>query len=236
MAHPSVLPSVFHKGVNYFDLNYFRGPAWYLGHFPVASVARLKTRSSGAPVTFDASGYYMYHPLAPERMAHDMPDMKWLLMLRDPVERAYSAYQHEFARGFETESFERALELEDERLEGEVERMRADPRYESFSHRHHSYQRRGHYADQLEVCIRLFGEGHVLVVESQSFFSQPETEYRRIVDFLGLPAFEPARFDRYNARPRADMAPSTRAALSSHFAPHDEKLAALLGHPPDWQR
>ena len=82
-------------------------------------------------------------------MAHHLPDVKILAMLRDPVERAFSAYKHELARGFETEPFDKALELEDERLEGEVERMLADSDYQSFSHRHHAYLRRGHYAEQL---------------------------------------------------------------------------------------
>ena len=76
-------------------------------------------------------------------------------MLRDPVERAFSAYKHELARGFETEPFERALELEDERLEGQAERMLADPDYQSFSHRHHAYLRRGQYAEQLQPAAQL---------------------------------------------------------------------------------
>ena len=46
--------------------------------------------------------------------------MKLLVLLRDPVERAYSAHAHELARGYETEAFERALELEEERLAGEA--------------------------------------------------------------------------------------------------------------------
>jgi hypothetical protein len=234
-AHPLVLPPVFHKGVNYFDLNYFRGPGWYYGHFPVARIARLRSARAGAePVTFEASGYYMYHPFAPERMARDLPSARLLVMVRDPVERAYSAHRHELARGFETEPFERALALEDARLDGEVERMRADPRYESHSHRHHSYRRRGHYAEQLVRLQALYPADRILVLESERFFTRPREQYARVLDFLGLPRFEPERFDRWNARPRAPMAESTRRRLREHFAPHDDALAALLGHRPAW--
>ena len=88
-------------------------------------------------------------------MARHLPDVRILAMLRDPVERAYSAYKHELARGFETEPFERALELEDERLAGQAERMLADPDYQSFSHRHHAYVRRGQYAEQLHRLRQL---------------------------------------------------------------------------------
>ena len=65
------------------------------------------------------------------------------MLVRDPVERAYSAHAHELARGFETEPFERALELEDQRLSGEAERIVADPGYLSHSHQHHAYRAQG---------------------------------------------------------------------------------------------
>ena len=79
-------------------------------------------------MAFEACTYYLFHPFAMERIAADFPDIKLVAMLRDPVERAYSAYKHELARGFETEAdFDRALELEDERLDGEIERMRPTP-------------------------------------------------------------------------------------------------------------
>ena len=94
----------------------------------------------------------MYHPLAAGRIGRDLPGVKVLVLLRDPVERAYSAYKHEFARGFETETFERALELEDARVQPELERMIADPTYQSDSYRHHSYRRRGQYAEQLRAA------------------------------------------------------------------------------------
>src|ERR1700690_2023470 len=89
-AHPQTLPATFRKGVNYFDLNYHRGMRWYQGHFPVAGIARLTTSAHGGPVAFEASGYYFYHPFALERLARDLPGTKLVLMLRDPVERAFS--------------------------------------------------------------------------------------------------------------------------------------------------
>ena len=234
LAHPQVIRPTFHKGVNYFDLNYYRSMRWYRGHFPVAGRAIHRTAPHGGPVVFEASGYYLYHPFALERIAHDMPAVKLVVMLRDPVERAYSAYKHEFARGFERESFERALELEDSRLAGEIDRMRADPRYESIAHRHHSYRHRGHYAGQLEQAFRFFGRDQVHVMDSEAFFAQPVPEYRRLLAFLGLRPFEPASFDRYNARPGTSMEPGTRRMLAEYYRPHDAQLASLLGQAPRW--
>lgn len=231
MAHPQLVRPLFHKGVNYFDLNYYRGAGWYRSHFPLGEVARRRTARYGAPVAFEASGYYLYHPFAIERLARDLPGIKLVAMVRNPVERAFSAYKHESARGFEHESFGRALELEDARLEGEIERMRADPSYESYSHRHQSYRHRGQYAEQLERAFAFVPRERVHVIQSEAFFRQPAQEYRRLVEFLGLRPFEPTTFGPYNARPGAPLDPGIRRMLEEHFGPHNEQLAKLLAQP-----
>lgn len=233
-AHPQVSRPRFHKGVNYFDLNYYRGVDWYRGHFPMAEPARRRAARHGAPVAFEASGYYLYHPFAMERLARDLPAVKLVVMVRDPVERAFSAYKHESARGFERESFEKALELEESRLAGEISQMRDDPRYESFTHRHHSYKRRGHYAEQLERVFRHFPCEQVHVIDSEAYFSQPAAVYRRLLEFLGLCSFEPADFRGRNARPGPPMESKTRHMLEQYYAPYDERLAALLGRSLCW--
>ena len=230
MAHPRIERANLHKGVNYFDIHYDRGERWYRAHFP------MRQDDDGVRV-FDASGYYMFHPLAAERIVGDMPQVKVIAMVRAPEERAFSAFKHELARGFEWErDFGRALDLEQSRLAGEVERMRADPSYYSFNHRHHGYQARGEYARLLEPFVTGLGRERVLVVESERFFSEPESCYRDIVEFLDVPGFTPASFERYNARPSADMDPGLRSRLVSHFESHDEALAALLGRDPVWRR
>jgi hypothetical protein len=233
-AHPQVARPVFHKGVNYFDLNYHRGERWYRGHFPIAEIARREAVGYGEPMAFEASGYYMYHPFALERLACDLPNVKIVAMLRDPVERAFSAYKHEYARGFERESFEKALELEDGRLAGEINRMRDNLYYQSYSHRHHSYRHRGHYAEQLERIFRRFPRAHVHVMDSEAYFGQPAREYQRLLEFLALRPFERADFGRHNARPGAAMRSATRHMLEEYYAPHDEQLATLLGRPLHW--
>lgn len=235
VSHPLIHAANYHKGVNYFDVNYHRDFSWYQGHFPpVASVRRSACGLAGEPITFEASGYYMFHPCAAERMARHLPDVRIVAMLRDPVERAYSAWKHELARGYETESFEVALDLEDERLAGQVERMVTDSGYQSFDHRHHAYVRRGQYAEQLLRLQRSFPPDRIHVVESERFFTQPEICYGELLDFLELPRILPDRFDRWNGRPSSPMSERTRAQLREHFSTHERSLAALLGRELAW--
>jgi hypothetical protein len=235
--HPAVSGTTLRKQeVHFFDVAYDRGLAWYQSQFPLLASARLAARGTGvAPIAFEASPYYMFHPLAPDRINRDLPGVKLLVLLRDPVERAYSAHANHVGHGLETESFERALELEDSRLAGEAERIIADPSYNSYSHRHHSYRIRGHYIDQLEHMEGIFGRERMRVIDSDDFFADPGPAYDEVLEFLGLPGYSPA-FTPQNARPRAPMTESVRAALEEHYRPCDERLAAWLGRVPSWRR
>lgn len=237
-AHPQIVRPPVEKGTDYYTLHYARGRAWYRGHFPVAALAERRMRDgAGDPIAFEACTYYMFHPFAIERIARDFPDIKLVAMLRNPVERAFSAYKHEFARGFETEpDFRRALELEESRLEGEIERMRADVAYESHPHRHLSYKSRGQFAEQLDRVFSHFPREQVLVMDSEAYFERPEREYRALLDFLGLTAAGMPTFAQHNARPSAPMPRDARKLLETHFAYHDDRLAELLGRTPHWRR
>lgn len=231
--HPMVAPAALHKGVHYFDMAYDKGPTWYRGHFPLALPARLRS-SAGPPITGEASPYYMFHPLSAIRIAADLPGVKLVALLRDPVERAYSAYTHELARGFETETFARALDLEPERLAGEAEKMVADPEYLSLAHQHQAYAARGRYAEQLERLYALFPAESVLVLDSAQLFADPQPSYDRLLSFLDLPPWQLATPEHANARPRSDMPTEVRQRLEEYFAPHDARLVDLLGWTPTW--
>jgi hypothetical protein len=237
--HPAVFTAIMpRKEMHYFDLAYDRGLAWYQGHFPLTARARLTGYRTGTtPVAFEATPYYIFHPLAPERIARDLPGVKLLVLVRDPVERAYSEHTFRVRRGYETEPFERALELEDARLHGELERLVADPAYITHSHRYHAYRTRGHYADQLEHLERLFGRERIHVVDSGEFFTDPGPVYDRILEFLGLPNRGHPAFGSGGVRPgSSSMSETTRAALEEHYRPYDERLTAWLGREPSWRR
>ena len=235
--HPAVLKAVLHKGVHYFDVHYDEPFAWYRSHFPLQlSAARVRRRTGVPAQTFESSPYYMFHPLAPERIERDLPGVKLLVLLRDPVERAFSAHAHELARGFETEPFERALELEESRLHGEYERLLADPGYLSHHHQHNGYVARGHYIDYLEPLAERFGRERLHVVDSHDFFTRPEPVYDAVLDFLELPRAEYPAFDQHNARPRSSMPEHLEQRLRAHFAPYDERLADWWGQTPSWRR
>src|SRR5919201_3141433 len=124
--HPGITGPSW-KEVSFFDRYYARGEAWYRGNMPSRPRQWLAERRNGRPpLVGEASPSYLFHPLAPERVANLLPRARLIAVLRNPVDRAFSHYQHELSLGREHLSFEEALDREDERLRGEVERMKQD--------------------------------------------------------------------------------------------------------------
>ncbi|MFG1703841.1 sulfotransferase [Nonomuraea sp. M3C6] len=237
--HPLLLKPVLHKGVHYFDVGYSRGSSWYQGHFPLRlSAALLGHRYGTRALAFESSPYYLFHPLAGERIAADLPGVRLIVLVRDPVERACSAHAHELARGFETESlFEYAVELESQRLAGAEELLRDSPFARHHSHRHHAYLARGRYAEQLDRLEPLIGRERILVLDSHRFFTEPEAVYDRVLEFLGVPQLGYPVFERYNRRALPRRVPRVLGdALRDHFEAYDARLVRWLGEVPSWRR
>lgn len=228
VQHPDVLPSMV-KEVHYFDLHYRRGVRWYRGRFPFAR--RLQRGS----LTLDASPYYLAHPLAPERAAQLLPDAKLIALLRNPVDRALSHYEHEVRDGREALSFAEAIEREPERLAGEEERLRNDPDYYSVNHHRYSYSRRGTYIVHLRRWAQSYPRSQLLVLQSEWLFRDPVAATAAVHDFLGL---RPHRLKRYRpflhgSYDRA-IPEDVRAKLARYFEPYNRELFQWLGEEYDW--
>lgn len=219
------------KEVHYFDLNHASGERWYRSWFPLRATLRAEARRCGRPqLTGEASPYYLFHPLAPERVHALIPAVRIIVLLRNPVERAFSHYRHEVAAGRELLGFEEAIEAEDERLAGEEERLRSDSAATSAAHRHHSYVARGMYAEQLERWFGVVAPEQVLVLSSESLFERPAEAYSEVLAFLSLrsPATPPS-FDRRNQGRDAALPDSAREHLERRFAEPNLRLESLLG-------
>jgi len=240
-AHPDVVASL-RKETEYLTARWCRGEGWYRGHFPSRHSRRVASALGRPPlVTFEASPNYLFHPLAPLRAATLVPDAKLVALLRNPVDRAFSHFQHEVRAGREDLSFEDALDAEAERLAGEEGRMAADPCYRSLPWEQKSYVRRGHYAGQVERWVRAFGRDRLLVVRSEDLYADTAGSYGRILAFLGLAAWSPASFDNFSytsgtprAAPPSALAPATRQRLEAEFADANRELYDLLGEDLGW--
>lgn len=225
-AHPQVRPATG-KELQYFTLYYGRGERWYRGHFP---------RLAPGQVTFEASPYYLFHPSAPQRVAETLPEARFVVLLRDPVERAYSHYRHTRAYGAEPLSFADALAAEERRLAAAL-RQGPDTREAHAALRNHSYAARGRYAEQLQRWFAHVPRQRIHVIRSEDLYADPAAVYADLLRFLGLDPFTPAAFGRHTRTGGAGptgLDPSVRAELADYFAPHNARLAELLGWSDPW--
>jgi hypothetical protein len=230
--HPHVRPAV-RKELHYFSTFYGRGLEWYRGCFPAAEQDTI---------TGEGSPYYLFHPHAPRRMAKVIPEARLIVMLRNPIDRAYSHYRHEVKvvlqnnrQTIEPLAFEDALELEELRLRGESEKMLQDGRYSSFNHQHFSYLSRGIYVDQLLRWFEFFGKGQMLILKSEDFFERTPEVLNRTLSFLGLPDWTPEAWEIFlKGNYEREMAPATRRQLETYFEPHNRRLYDCLGVDFDW--
>ena len=240
LEHPQVAPLFPRrqqiKGVRFFDNNFHRGLGWYRSHFPTAArPPRHQDPTVRRMIAGEASPYYLFHPLAAERAGQTVPEARIIVLLRDPVERAYSHYKERVRHGAEPcRSFEEAIDREPGRLAGEEERILADPSYHSFAHEHHSYLSQGRYLEMLPRWLERFPPEQLLIMPSGQLYANPQAALDRVLAFLGLPAWGLHERRQYNYHPADGMAAATRRRLAAHYAEHNHRLAELLGIRLDW--
>ena len=216
------------KEVSFFDRHWARGESWYRGNFP--NVARTRGKHVG-----EASPSYVFHPLAPPRVQEVVPQARLIVLVRNPVDRALSQYNHEVALGREPLPFEEALNAEEERLRGEQERMAADPRYFSREWWTHTYKARGRYAEQLERWLAVFPREQLFVLSSDDLGSDPARAHAQVLEFIGA---SPQRLDSYPRvyeREYEPMKPETREWLAAEFEEPNRRLYELLGRDLGWR-
>jgi hypothetical protein len=239
--HPCINPAV-NKDLHFFDRKYSKGLAWYRGHFPTAIEKYYSQRLHGRTfLTGEASPSYLFYPHAPRRVAKALPQVKLIVMLRNPVSRAYSQYNHAVELGHETLTFEEAIQSEEERVAREQKKILEDEYYYSEDYKHRSYLTKGIYVDQLQSWMGLFPEGQFLILKSEEFYARPAAVFKRVLTFLGVPGteleMEQKEYKNYNNNVySAKMEPEMRKRLVEYFRPHNARLYDFLGIDFDWEK
>lgn len=222
--HPRIVRAVT-KEIHYFDLHYAKGPRWYRAHFPLA--ARLEAKDA---MTGEASPYYMAHPHAVSRILNDLPGVKLIALLRNPVDRVVSHYFHERRHGTERLSLADAIKAEEQRTSGEWAAMLQNPDYNSAAHRRFSYLARSDYAAQLRPLMPLLDGGQLLLIKAEELFECPAETMQHALRFLGLePPDQPLKFPVLNQGEGARISAEERALITAMLDRSTRELEALTG-------
>lgn len=235
-AHPQIAGTK-RREVHFFDLNYRRGLDWYLQQFPPAWRGKAVTLRQREILTGESSPYYLFHPLVPQRLRAALPAAKLIVLLRNPVDRAFSHYQLMRKKGREALTFADAVEAEPERLAADAEAMECDPHYHSRAHFDHSYLARGVYADQLQRWLDVFPREQLHVIKSEDLYRDPHaacTETLRFLDPKLIESYQGNGYEQFNATAAAEMPKPLRERLEDFFRPHNDRLCSLLGRNLRW--
>ncbi len=233
--HPNIIPP-YKKDSSFFDANFFRGFKWYHAYFPKEKQMDAYQAQSGERyITGEVTTSYIHHPATPQRIHEAYPKTKFIALLREPVQRAYSHYQHMVRTGREELSFKEAIAREDERLANAEERVLAGNDEALKAFRNYSYKSRGRYAEQLERWLEFFPREQFLIFKSEELFQDPERVTRQVYEFLDIPYFQLAQYKNVNPGGYPSAEAETLDLLKEYFRPHNERLAELLGDDFGWE-
>jgi hypothetical protein len=217
--HPQICASRS-KEPQYFDSQYHRGEKWYRAHF---------RPRRGETVRIEASPHSLFHPLSPRRVQAAIPGARLIVLLRNPIDRAYSHYHESVSQSAEPLSFRDALAAEPARLADWYEKVERGEARDSPELRDFSYVTRGLYAAQIARWLMPFRREQFLFLRSEEMFEAPQPTLDRVYDSLGIDSIaigdsRPRRQRRY-----PPMEADIRSALELTFEASNEELDSLTG-------
>jgi sulfotransferase family protein len=233
--HPDIARAL-RKEIHFFNEHYKNGLHWYRSFFPTSAAVDRHLRATGRRLqTGEATPDYLFHPLVPERMHGVLPRAKLIVVLRDPVSRAYSHYQHLRNRGYEPRSFSEAVEGEHNLLLRGHHQTVDDLRNRPRSHLLFGYVPRGFYASGIREWLGFFEMSQFLFLKSEDLFARPLEVLERTERFLGLRPFEWKTSTVFNqGRYDTKIEPAMQRHLQELYVAHNRELAQLLGSDFDW--
>ena len=168
----------------------------------------------------EASPIYMYWEPAPYRIWKYNPKMKWILTLRNPIERAFSAWNMETKRGKEKLPFAEAIDKEPERCREAL----------PLQHRVYSYIDRGFYAHQVRRLFNTFGKENCLILLSEELRNDHKKTLRRVFEFLGVDSsFTPPEATIFEQEYSTEIDQQLRSRLIDVFCFDIKELEKLIG-------
>jgi len=155
----------YRKGLCYYESRYF-------------------PKSCNAVAIGEASTSYIFAPYVPARVAKNIPAVKSIALLRNPIDRAFSGYWHTVKSGLEQLGFEDALDREQERSVAAIPGLAAE--IQPFA-----YAARGDYHEQIVRWCNHFPRESLELIILDDFLNDPNTVMQRLATFLGI---EPDKF------------------------------------------
>lgn len=245
--HPAI-QAPENKEIGFFcwDKSYALGTDWYNSQFPYAVPFFNKK------ITYEATTEYLVMPSVPERIAKYNKNMKIVVLVRDPIERAYSQYQM-YVRKKELQKTvgapthrhdtDAAVFLDSLKFEGKMPTFEQAimPEYELLTQKNETivpaYLYQGFYAQHLNNYLRFFDKKQIFVIENKELENNTLEVLKKLFFFLELPtqSIEYINVQKFNAGTyKMDISSALYSKLKDLYTPHNELLFEMIGKKFDW--
>jgi len=213
--HPKIATN--RKEIHFFDRNYHKGIDWY-----EKIISRTK---QDRIIVGEATPSYIFEPHVSRRVFRHYPNVKLILLLRNPVDRAFSAYKMRVRNGGENRSFEEVVRSELKLLKDD------DPVIRRRSLKNDSIITRGIYISQIKRWMEFFPSRQMLILCAEDFFNNPRKIMKKVYRFLKVHEHDFGNFTVMNAGESNEiMSDQIRTELVEFYKPYNQKLQEYLTH------
>ena len=231
--HPCISKSP-HDNMGFFNDNFHLGVNWYKSFFPTIFTRNKIKSEFGKFLAFDVTTTYMEEESTANNVYQIKPNMKIIVILRNPVDRAYSQYHLNLREKAEKRSFEDAMEENMNELNKEsYERYEIKPK---FSVEENNYLKKGLYAQQLRHWLNIFPMESMLILSTEEFESNQQVIYNKIFEFLNISQFEVKNTEKMEKGSYPQMKSETRSLLLDYFRSYNKELFRLIDKKFDWEK
>ena len=233
--HPSIIGSAYDE-IGFFDENFHLGLNWYRSMFPTKFLKKKIAKKFGKCLTYDVTPAYIRKPWVARRIKELFPEIKLIVLLRNPVDKAYSHYHSSIKSGVQKYSFEEMVE-EDIKTFQKFENTNSiidDEYFRNYIEK--SQLGRGLYAQQLKIWFELFDPKQILILTSEELSTETNKAMNKIFQFLDLPDYEIPDTVKRSTANYTNMKMDTRKKLISFFSKYNQDLFKLLDQEFDWNK
>lgn len=221
--HPQIIPPT-QKELHFFNKNFQLGLDWYLAQFPPLP-------QSGGFLTGEATPWYLSSDGVEEKVFRLFPNIKLIVVLRNPVSRAISHYYMMNCTMGEHRFLEAAMLSELEILREIKNPIEISAKYWQTEK---GYLWSGLYVYFLEKWMALFPREQFLILRSEDLYNRTAKTMQQVYEFLEIPDYSLPDYPKSNSGSYPNVSHELRQKLSDFFRPHNQNLEDYLGMKFHW--
>jgi len=229
--HPSIAKS-HHDNMGFFNDNFHLGVNWYKSFFPTISYKKKIEKKYDKFLAFDVTTRYMENNTTAENIKKIKPEIKIIVMLRNPIDRAYSQFNLSVKEKTEKLDFEQAILEEMSRLK--MENIGENEKKLEFPNKYRHYIKKSLYAMQLKPWFDIFPKENILVLSTEEFRNNDDKIYNEIFKFLNIPEIKIKNKEHMEKGEYSPMSKETRQELYEFFKKYNTELFELIGKKFEW--